>query len=150
MIKYCTDRAQIIRLWQQAFGDSAEDIEFFIDNVRSAKCLAFFEGDKAVSMMYLVSCTANGRNAQYIYAACTLDEFKGRGYMTKLIDYCRSDGMTVCLIPASDSLVGYYSARGISRKIPIESLVFEQISEIEEYLFEGYNLSSPTALISEE
>ena len=150
MISYCTDRTQIIRLWRQAFGDSTDDINFFIDNVKDAQCLAYYEGDTAVSMMYLVKCVANGRQANYIYAACTLDDFKGKGFMTKLINFCRSSCMTVCLIPASDSLVEYYSARGISHKIPIESLVFEQIPEIEEYLFEGYNLSRPAALISEE
>ena len=150
MVDYCTDKKQIIRLWQQAFGDSDEEILYFIDNVKDAKCLAYFVGSEAVSMMYLVDCIADGINASYIYAACTLDKYKGRGYMSKLIEHCIDGGSTVCLIPAEDSLINFYSSRFISRKIAIESIEFEQTPEILEYLFEGYNLSSPTALISEE
>jgi hypothetical protein len=99
-------------------------------------------------MMYLVDCTADGVKLSYIYAACTAERYKNKGLMTSLIDYCHENGIKVCLIPASDSLIDYYSNRGIDKKITIESIHFNQLNGIEEYLFEGYDLSSPTALRS--
>ena len=148
MIKYCNNREHIIPLWAEAFGDSREDIEFFIDNAADAKCLMYYLDGEPASMMYLVKCTVNGDELSYVYAACTAEKFKNRGLMSALIDYCIDSGIKVCLIPANDSLIDYYSKRGINNKIDINSIKVEQTKDIEEYLFEGYNLSSPTALRS--
>ena len=148
MIKFCNNREFIVKLWQEAFGDSTEDIEFFIDNVRDAKCLMYFEEGSPASMLYLVKCKAEGSDSNYIYAACTLSEYKGRGCMSKLINYCFDNGIEVCLIPANDGLIEFYTKRRISHKFSINDIKFEQIPEIEEYLFEGYKLTIPTALRS--
>ncbi len=150
MIKHCNNIDDIILLWHEAFGDNAEEIRFFSDNVRDADCLMYYENDEPGAMMYLVSCMADGRACRYIYAACTAKKFRGRGFMTALIDYCIESKIAVCLIPAEDSLVDFYTKRKISRKIPVESIEFNQSEEIIEYLLEGYELTEPTALISEE
>lgn len=142
------DKEAIIKLWSEVFGDSVEEITFFIDNVKNAKCLMLFDKGKAASMMYLVDCKITDKSYSYIYAACTLPEYRDRGFMTELIDFCFQQGLDVCLIPASDSLIDYYAKRGISHKTAIDSIIFEQIPEIKEYLFEGYNLTVPTALRS--
>lgn len=139
MIKYCENNEEIITLWQEAFQDSREDIEFFIDNVKNAKCLMYYENGEAASMLYLIDCNIG----KYIYAACTLEKYRGKGLMTKLLESCN---FKVCLIPANDGLVKYYKDRGLKSEVPIHSIKFNQISEIEEYLFEGYNLTKPVAL----
>ena len=138
MIRFSDNSSEIVPLWQQAFGDSADEIMFFIENVKDAKCLMYYADGKPASMIYLVKCVADGDDAYYVYAACTAKGHESKGYMTKLIDYCFDEGYTVCLIPASDSLVEFYSRRGISRSIPIESIAFSQSEEIIEYLLEGY------------
>ena len=148
MIKYAENREHIISLWAEAFGDSREDILFFIDNVKDAKCLMYYFGDRPASMMYLVPCMIDGCEFRYIYAACTAKAYEGRGFMTDLIHCCLDSGIRVCLIPASDSLIDCYSKREINLQVPIESLTFHQIPAIEEYLFEGYDLTIPTALRS--
>ncbi len=148
MIEFTDNRESIINLWQEAFCDSREEIEFFIDNVKNARCLMYFNGDIGASMMYLVDCKVNGEKLYYIYAACTLKDYEGRGYMTELIDFCLSHGMKVCLIPASESLVDFYSKRKICNRFDIGDIKFDEIPEIEEYLFEGYELKQPTALRS--
>lgn len=148
MIKYCDNKEHIVPLWKEAFGDTDEEILWFIDNVKDAKCLMYYADGEPASMMYLVSCSADGEKLYYIFAACTSDKYRGRGYMSKLIDYCIDSKIQVCLIPASDSLIDYYSKRKINKRIDINSIKFEQTKEIEEFLFEGYSLSSPTALRS--
>ncbi len=149
MIKFSDNCEEIAALWQQAFGDSYHEIMFFIANVKNARCLMAYEGEKPVSMMYLVPCRINGEAYSYIYAACTLQAYEGKGYMTRLLAYCREQNWNVCLIPASDTLVDFYKKRGLEIPVPIEDLEFEQTDEIMEYLLEGYELSSPAALRSE-
>ena len=149
MIKTCKDYNDIIPLWQEAFGDSEEDIRFFCENVNNAECIVYCHENSIASMMYLVDCKVGEKRAKYIYAACTFKKYKGMGYMSELINYCikkYSDSFTLCLIPASDSLIEFYTARGIGNIIDIDKITFEQSEDIKEYLLEGYNLSVPCAL----
>lgn len=153
MIKITYDKDEIIPLWQEAFGDTENEINFFIDNCRHAKCLAYYINNEIASMLYLVNCKLDGNNALYIYAACTAEKYRGQGIMTKLIEYCikqYSKQYLICLIPASDTLVDYYSERKICNKADIASLVFNESEEICEYLFEGYKLTDPKALYYKE
>lgn len=147
MIKEITDKNQIVPLWQQAFGDSEEDILYFADNVTNAKCFGYFCNNKPVSMLYLVACKLGDNNAHYIYAACTLKEFQGNGYMSKLIDYCQFNFGDICLIPAKEGLIDYYSKRKFAHKADISSVSFQQQDLITQYLFEGCELQKPFLLV---
>lgn len=147
MISFTENKEDIIKLWQNAFKDKREEILFFVDNVKDAECLAYYKNSEIASMMYLVKCTVNGSEFRYIYAACTHSKYKGRGYMTELIDYAKKVYRNLCLIPANDGLIYFYSKRGITDKTRIENIKFNQSEEIKEYLFEGYDLSEPAALI---
>ena len=149
MTKRVTDREKIVPLWQEAFGDSAENIEFFLDNARACKCFGCFDGERLVSMLFLVECTLYSQKAQYIYAACTEEESKGKGFMTELLSFVKNNVKRLCLIPADDGLVNYYSARGFDKKAGIDAISFNQTDEIKEYLFEGYSLTEPAALYYE-
>ena len=150
MIKFTDNKSDIVSLWSSVFGDSDEDVIFFIENAKNADCLAYYEGEKLVSMLYLVDCCIGGEKGKYIYAACTDKHYEGRGYMTALLQYSKNCGYNcLCLIPASDSLVEYYGKRGFQKSTEIENLSFNQSDEIKEYLFEGYELSEPRVLICE-
>lgn len=143
MIKFTDDTKQIIKIWQQAFKDTEEDIIFFIENCKNKLCLGFFEDEKLLSMMYLVDCLCNGQKMKYVYAACTLDDMQGRGYMSMLLDYCKENLKSFCLIPANENLVDFYYRRGLIDKAEIENLSFVETEEIKEYLFEGCELKNP-------
>ena len=56
MIKYFDDENLIIPLWHEAFGNSDEDIVFFLKNCKHKKCLGYFEDDELCSMLFLVDC----------------------------------------------------------------------------------------------
>ena len=43
MIKFFDDSNKIIPLWQEAFGDSKEDILFFLKNCKKKTALGFFD-----------------------------------------------------------------------------------------------------------
>ncbi len=149
MIKRITYREKIVPLWQSAFGDTVEEIEFFLDNARDYKCVGCFNGEELASMLFLVSCELNSKKAEYIYAACTDEKYKKRGFMTELLNYCKNNYKTLCLIPASDTLKEFYNARGIYKRAEISDIVFNQTDEIEEYLLDGYELTEPCALYFE-
>ncbi len=150
MIKYTDKKSDIIELWQEAFGDSFDDIDFFIKNVKNARCLAFYDEDNIISMFYLVECTHNGKPGEYIYAACTKNEFRKKGIMSELLNYAKNNSKDfVCLIPANENLVEYYKSRGFVHKTEIESIEFNQIQEIKEYLFEGCELETSFMLMYE-
>lgn len=147
MIKITNNIDDIVPLWSEAFGDSREDIVFFIDNIRNGVCLAEFQNDKAVSMLYLVDCCLNSKQAHYVYAACTDSKSRKKGYMAGLIKYCIDNYDRVCLIPADEHLVNYYNKQGLVFMHPVEDLKFNECRElIDEYLYAGCSLDSPVVL----
>ena len=147
MIKITNNIDDIVPLWSEAFGDSREDIVFFIDNIRNGVCLAEFQNDKAVSMLYLVDCCLNSKQAHYIYAACTDSKSRKKGYMAGLIKYCIYNYDRVCLIPADEHLVNYYNKQGLVFMHSVDDLKFNECRElIDEYLYAGCSLDSPVVL----
>lgn len=147
MIKITNNIDDIVPLWSEAFGDSREDIVFFIDNIRNGVCLAEFQNDKAVSMLYLVDCCLNSKQAHYIYAACTDSKSREKGYMAGLIKYCIDNYDRVCLIPADEHLVNYYNKLGLVFKHSVDDLKFNECRElIDEYLYAGCSLDNPVVL----
>lgn len=146
MIKYTNNVDDIVLCWHEAFGDSREDIEFFINNAKNCRCLAYYDNEQICSMLYLVECELLGRQAQYVYAACTLEKFRNKGCMSQLLKYVQAHFGCVCLIPAENWLIEYYKNRGFTHDVSLKSLVFNQSDEIVDYLFDGCSLEQPFAL----
>lgn len=112
----------IIGLWEEAFGDSEKDIMFFLnahykpyntvvyeyDGV-IASVLFFFEGDMHIKGIDYPS--------YYLYAACTLKKYRGRGIMAEMLVFAKSlaserNKFFITLKPAEDSLYSFYSKFG--------------------------------------
>ena len=146
MIKVCKDVNSIIKLWQEAFGDSKEEILYFINDAKHAKCLAYYVDNTVVSMLFLVDCEIVGSKAEYLYAVCTLKEHQRSGYSSKLLDYCKEHYEMLCLIPANDSLIKFYKDREFTNSADISDIEFDETDEICEYLLEGFKLTDPKAL----
>lgn len=134
-----------IALWQQAFGDSREDVLFFLENAKHISCLCLYD-NKLCSMLFLVDCKVDENNHKYIYAACTDKTCRKNGYMSMLLNYAQNNYNNIVLIPADDSLVNYYAKRNFNHKVDINNILFNECSEIKAYLFEGCSLETPFAL----
>lgn len=147
MIREIIDKKEIIPIWQDAFGDSVEDIVFFADNVQNAKCFGYYNDGELASMLYFVPCMVDSVCAHYIYAACTLSKYKGNGYMTEILNYCKENFDYICLIPANEGLIDFYNKRNFTFKHDLSSLKFNQINEICQYLTEGCTLNNPFLLV---
>ncbi len=116
------DREGLIALWQEAFGDSREAVEIFLNSrYNPQNTLVCEENKKIASMLFLLDGKVKTDdvtlNAYYLYAAATLKEFRGRGIMGQMLDEAeklvQSRGVDlICLKPAEDSLYGYYARFG--------------------------------------
>ena len=117
-------RGGLSALWQRAFGDPPRVPRYFLFNCFSLRdCLVYRAGGRIAAAVYLLPSFVlfGGRRvrAHYIFAAATLPEFQGRGYMSSLMAYAaiagadRGDRFSVVL-PAEESLYGLYKKQGYS------------------------------------
>ncbi|MCM1285561.1 MAG: GNAT family N-acetyltransferase [Acetobacter sp.] len=140
------DDESIISLWREAFGDTREEIEFFLDNCENKSVLCYYKNNELLSMLFLVDCTVSNERYKYIYAACTRKRARKSGVMTELLDFAKECYSGILLIPADEKLSKYYKKRGFTHKIEIDFIRFYEIEDVIEYLFEGCELSRPYAL----
>lgn len=117
------DRAFLLDLWGQAFGDGP---------AYAARCLDVFAGPGNVlvaqhgavpiSMLLMVPCSIGQALGVYLYALATKPGQRGAGAMSALMAY--SEGLAArrgaafsVLIPATTALVGYYQKRGYKHRL---------------------------------
>ncbi len=120
MIRFAqtNDGEQIKRLWHEAFGDSARDIENYL-RVYSDKVLLYIEDRFIKGMLSLLPVRLGSISGNYIYAAATDARARGRGIASKLIRYANkytldSGGAFTVLVPAEKSLYEFYKKRGFT------------------------------------
>lgn len=111
------NREDVIKLWQESFGDSREYVEFFLDNCPDYVCIEYFSEDKLASMLFLLEGKLASEKCKYLYAACTDISFRRQGIMEKLITftkkYCLEQSYSsIFLVPATDKLYSYYAKLG--------------------------------------
>lgn len=124
MIRYSdnNDREGIISLWNEAFGDKRDEIEFFLNKkyIPENTIVKEINGETA-SMLFLLEGKMHIDHtdypAYYLYAACTAKKHRGKGYMSKLLDFAKQTAADrgvefICLLPAEKSLYDYYSVHG--------------------------------------
>lgn len=116
------DRSELSHLWQLAFDDQPRAVRFFFQNrFRPEDCLVCRKDGKIIAALYLLptSLTIAGiaYQAHYIYAAATLPEHRGKGYMTALLEAAgqrgweRGDAYSAVL-PATEPLCRFYEKAG--------------------------------------
>ncbi len=145
MIKTVKNKKEIIPLWCEAFGDSEEEIRFFLENA-SYECAGYYADGELAAMLFLIKCTLCKEESNYIYAASTYKKFRKKGYMSELLKYCKNKYGSLCLIPADEKLVNYYKKRDFVNETKPDLLIFDEADEIKEWLFEGCELEHPVVL----
>lgn len=151
MIEKYNNLNGIAEIWCEAFGDTFDDVKYFYENLKYGKCFAYIKDGKAVSLLFFVDCSLGDCAAKYIYAACTLKQYRGRGYMSQLLSYVCSFGSDVCLIPANERLLTYYKQRGFNEVRSVDELKFFENDVINnDYLIVGCSLKEPIVLLNTE
>ncbi len=117
------DHPRLKTLWREAFGDSRESVDaYFTVRHRDENMLVETHGDTVTGMLSMLPVTLreNGGRAfaaRYIYAVATDVRFRGQGVSTALLSAAhahmeRLGEAAGILVPASESLFGFYGNRG--------------------------------------
>jgi predicted acetyltransferase len=114
-------KKQATELYRLCFPeDPAEFAENLTEKHFDGCCRYLLSDGRIVSMLYLF----DGRiyteddvlQAKYIYAAATHPDYRGRGFMSRLLEQviCEAEeqGEVLILKPATESLFGYYGRSG--------------------------------------
>lgn len=112
----------IIAVWREAFGDSEKDIRFFLDShYKPENTVVSVHNGELASVLFLIDgdmhIGGGDYPSYYLYAACTLKKFRGRGMMTELLDFSKQIAYErgkyfIALKPAEKSLFDFYSKFG--------------------------------------
>lgn len=120
-----SDYENLKALWQTAFDDSKESLDFFFEKTVSPdRVLAAFEESKPVSALYMLeSEIIRGEkiySAYYIYAVCTHPRYRGRGLMKSLFqELFKVAGLRgidyLFLVPEEEYLFNIYKRLGFEK-----------------------------------
>ena len=153
MIKFTSDKSQIINLWHDVFGDDEKYVDCFLNECRNKVCLGYFVDDILVSMLFLIDCKYLNCNGKYIYAVATDKEHRNKGYASLLVNEAKKymDDF-LWLIPAEKSLFDYYSKLGFVTKLYSNSnfknkIKFNEPAKILLDLYEGSSFELPKGMI---
>ena len=119
------DVEELKTIWSQIFGDEDELIENFFALFDEVDSLVYEEDGRIVSMLYMINTDTSG----YLYGLATLPEYRGRGYMRKLLEYALNEAYEaecIFLMPAEKSLDKYYDIFGFKEKIAIYSYEYNK------------------------
>lgn len=125
----------IVTLWNEAFGDSEQDILFFLNaHYKSENTVVFDDDGIIASVLFLLDGDMHIKGVDYpsyyLYAACTLKNYRGRGIMAALLEYAKTTAAHrnkyfIALKPAEDTLYNYYSKFGYESVFTKKIAVFD-------------------------
>ena len=103
-------------LFTEAFGDEGFTDLFFRTAFSPERCLVVCDGE-VLAALHWFDCTLDGRKAAYLYGIATFETHRGRGIGSRLIraalaELKRRGYGPVLLVPAEESLFGYYERLG--------------------------------------
>ena len=119
-------RAQMRKLWQDAFGDTDIFLDSFFQTAYIPDhCLAIFAEDAIASILYWIDCEIQDQKLAYIYAVVTDPVHRGKGLCRKLMEdthaLLKARGYAgSVLVPQKESLrkmyegMGYQNTGGLS------------------------------------
>ena len=108
--------ADLRELFTEAFGDAAFTDLFFSRGFGPERCYAAYDGE-LLAALHWFDCTLMGEKAAYVYGIAAFKAQRGRGVGSALIraalDELKELGYRhILLVPAGESLFGYYERFG--------------------------------------
>lgn len=126
----------LYNLWQICFGDDKETIDMFFNNsFDSENTVVCVDNQKVVAMMFLlpqvIKSSKKEYSSYYLYALGTEPSYRSKGIMGKMIEYAASLARErhidyLFLVPASESLFGYYKNHGFQNAFGQKKVVIDR------------------------
>lgn len=125
-------KKDLISITSRCFNEPEDIVTYFFENkFKTENCFVCLENDKPVSVINVLNQKLMFKNklhkVGYVYGACTLPEFRGKGHMKKLLNYAetclfsRGYDCTV-LVPESRYLEKFYESIGYSNFFKTKSV----------------------------
>lgn len=121
-LSFVTAKTQILKLWQETFGDDKKFIETFFEIFDVNTALHTLSvNEELISMLFALPCELQHKGTRvklaYIYAVATRAEHRGNGYMQTLMRHTHDSLLTngysaAILLPADKKLRDYYGKMG--------------------------------------
>lgn len=132
-----SDYENLKALWQTAFDDSKESLDWFFKNtVSPERVIAVFQNGKPVSALYMLESEIikdkKTYSAYYVYAVCTHPDFRGKGLMKSLFEELFKVAKTrnvdyLFLVPEEAYLFNIYEKLGFKKGFSYsEKVVFKK------------------------
>lgn len=129
------DRAALMGLWQEAFGDSPEDTAYYFDHRHRDENLLLFEqsGEVAGMLTMLPAIAWAGTERfpiRYIYAVATAVAHRKQGISTRLLEHAhawmQAHGILASVLaPATPALFEFYGNRGYQTYFHVDNLTVD-------------------------
>lgn len=112
------EEGQLRALFTEAFTDAWFTELFFSRGYSPERCFVAAEAD-ILAAMHWFDCSVDGKKAAYVYGIAAFESQRGKGIGSRLIraglEFLKAQGYeAVLLVPAEESLFGYYERFGFS------------------------------------
>ena len=154
------EEAALRALFTEAFGDEDFTDLFFGRGYSRSRCLGAYDGE-LLAALHWFDCTLIGEKAAYVYGIAAFQAQRGRGFGSELIrgalEKLQELGYRqILLVPAGESLFGYYERFGFQavstiREVEIgagEALPIRRLT-VSEYAAARRNLLPERGLLQE-
>ena len=108
---------QCRKLYREAFADPDTAFEDRLFSSCRRYLRTVEEGGEVVSMLFALPCKVRQKSGEetpafYVYAAATQRQKRGQGWMGRLLEEVKKEGVPLFLVPASEALIGFYKRAG--------------------------------------
>ena len=151
------DEPRLRDLFTEAFGDAAFTDLFFRTGYAPERCLMACSGE-ILAALHWFDCTLESQKAAYLYGIATFEAHRGLGIASRLIRSAlavlEDQGYgPVFLVPAEESLFGYYERLGFrpistiqeffanaARPLPLRKLTVTEYAEMRKRLLPEHSI----------
>ncbi len=123
-----SDLEPLKSLWHEVFADPETFAETAICQFAGQQnVFVCEEGAAPIAMLLAVPVSCKGEKGAYLYGLATKEKWRGQGKMGALMEYA-AEALTlrgcrfITLIPAEQSLFGYYEKHNFSKAFPMRTL----------------------------
>ncbi len=136
-------QTECLKIYREAFGDEEPDFTDLLFKTCFKNCVFLEFENNIVSMFFALPCEIATKTenipAIYIYAAATDKNFRGQGFMTKLLENYKSvlsEDAVLFLRPANDGLIKFYENSGFKEICGVnDNLNFPRVTPIDSFAY---------------
>ena len=125
------DLPRLAAIWQEAFGDSPEDVENFYETAFSCDRALLAQEQNPVACIYWMDAQIDGQKIAYLYALAVEKTYRSQGVgktlLKETLEILKVEGYKAAiLVPGEESLYTYYEKAGFTAFGKTEKIIIEE------------------------